>query len=255
MKTANVLRFITFLCFFAILFATSSCKKIVDLLIKDPHATVDGCRIEKIVHWDGEGSDPRTYVFKYNSKGYPISAISDLPATGAPNFFFRYDSKNRLTDYIELYGNNNYQNWVKYTYDHSGRVIRDTTWTFGVYGDTPDPDSYYIFVRHYSYDAYGRVSQVNSEELQPIAGSLYSIVYNYDASGNLLGWGPYDTDHINMNRTHKIWMFLNRDYSLNPAPPALTYNANNLPTRFWGNGNFIFLGLNMEYSEIQYSCK
>lgn len=254
MKSINVQRFLGFILLTSFVLTAASCKKILDKLIKDPHATVDGCRIEKIVQWDSPSSDPRTYLFTYNSAGYPVSAISDRPATGAPNFYFWYDSKNRLTDYIELFDNNQYQSWKKYTYNHHGRVIRDTTWTFGTFGAQPDPNSYYIIVSDYSYDSYGRISEVNSVELQPLAGSTYSNSYTYDASGNLeIGYASYD-NKINVNRTHKLWMFLNRNYSVNQAPPADAYNSNMLGTKFVGPGIFNFLGVIMENSEFTYSC-
>lgn len=252
MKSSSTTRLLTLLFFSVILVTAFSCKKILDKLIKDPYAVVEGCRIEKIVQWDGPTYDPRTYIFSYNSDGNPVSAISDMDATGAPNFYFRYDSKKRLTDYIELFTNGEYQSWKKFQYNHHGRVVSDSTWVFGTFGAQPDPASYYIRVSEYKYDIYGRITEVITDELQPTP-TTYSNTYEYDGVGNLITWASYDSK-ININRTHKVWMFLNRNYSINHAPPALTYNANNLPTSFWGGGIFNFLGVSLEYSTIEYSC-
>lgn len=255
MKSANVLRLLTFLCFAGILFLTGSCKKIVDLLITNPLATVEGCRIEKIVQWETPISDPRTYTFKYNSLCNPVSIIGDMPSSsGAPNYFFRYDSKNRLSESLGFYDNDYYEFWTKYFYDDRGRVVGDSSWVFGLKGEQPDPNSVFIYVSKYIYDVYGRITKIIAEEFQFTPGQIYTYEYYYNPYGNLMREFPYDEDHVSIYRTHKLWMFLNRNYSVNTSPPALSYNSHKLPTRFWDSSSINFLGMNIGNSEIYYSC-
>jgi len=60
----------------------------------------------------------------------------------------------------------------------------------------------------------------------------FSLVnsYSYNADGNLAGH-DYD-DKINYHRTNRVWMFIDRDYSVNnPVIATYEYNDFGLPTR------------------------
>ena len=234
------------------MFSLFSCKKILDKLKKDPIAVVDGCNIKTIVQYDTPLSDPRTIDFSYNMHGQPVSAINDRPGTGAPNLYFRYDAKKRLTDFIGLYTNGEYEYWYRYEYDHHNRVIRDTQWVFGTFGANPDPSSYFIRVSTYTYDANHRVASRSTIEIQPDVYDLGTTTFIYDAAGNL-GGGAYD-DKLNFRRTNKVWMFVERNYSINNNPAAVSYNGTSLPTEFNTATNFSFLGFAMNKSTIEYFC-
>ena len=83
-------------------------------------------------------------------------------------------------------------------------------------------------------------------------------LFNYDASGNMVGYNVYD-NKINIHRTNKIWMFIDRDYSINnPHSPYVayspgTYNSFGLPVQI----NYLpnFLGMTLYPGvEVKYQC-
>src|SRR5438309_5818620 len=84
------------------------CQKLDGLLHED-NLVVKGCAIAALhlpAGFDFEGSDARTAIFSYNAFGQPTSILLGEGETGYPNnFFFRYDAKNRLTDFIAAYDN------------------------------------------------------------------------------------------------------------------------------------------------------
>lgn len=228
---------------------TLSCKKVLDKLYKDPLATLDACYINQITTAD----DGRIYDFTYNKKGNPVSVLNNNVGTGYPNYFFRYDKHHRLTDMIGVYTNGNYERWHKYGYDHQNRIVKDTQYVFGVFGPAPDPASVFIIVHTYSYDSYQRLTGDNAIYLQPSDYSGFTNTYNYDGDGNRIG-GVYD-NKVNLHRTNKIWMFVDKDYSLNNRIGASSYNSNMLPLGFGASTSMNFLGVAIHNSEIDYTCK
>ena len=116
------------------------------------------------------------------------------------------------------------------------------------------PTNAYIHqATYYSYDNKQRIikdSTVFAGSIQPVVNT-----YSYDINGNKTG-SNYD-DKINLNRTNKIWMFLNRDYSVNNPYNAASYNTTGLPANLnlsQGENPLKFLGNIFYKAEILYEC-
>ncbi|MFT3822709.1 MAG: hypothetical protein QM731_02270 [Chitinophagaceae bacterium] len=250
--------------FFKILYAialllivifANSCNKLVDYLRDHPDAEVPGCSIKKLIVYTNTNGipDSRTADFTYNSYGDPVKITVSSPGTGNPNREFRYNAKHQLTDYIGAYTNGSFEYWSTYVYS-GDRIIRDTTFIFGTLGTRPT--GYYTYrVSDYEYDSNNRIIAVYG-----IGGGTYA----YGADGNLVTGDTYDSQ-VNFRRTNKIWMFLDRNYSVNNAKPGSSYNYNHLPLTIQAacyttpggcEGVFdSFLTFNYDKAVITYSCK
>ena len=105
---------------------------------------------------------------------------------------------------------------------------------------------------YYRYDTWDRIVQ---DSTIWSFGSAQVNKYAYDANGNLVG-RTYD-NKTNIHRTNRIWMFLDRDYSVNNPFPASDYNRSGLPTyfRFTYPGSY-YLKFLAFFSEatITYDC-
>jgi hypothetical protein len=173
-----------------------------------------------------------TVTFTYDQWDNPVSVIRPHPATGAPNFLFRYDARHRLTDWIGAYQNfssvgvTGAEFWHRYFYDSKGNIVTDSNYTlaFIVNGTITSYDQ--ANVEHLTYDAKGRVIRETG---------TYSLGYGYDSAGNNAVGDVYD-NKVNFHRTNKIWMFLDRDYSVNNPFVANAYTFDWLPTNI-GNVN------------------
>ncbi|HEV2354112.1 MAG TPA: hypothetical protein VGR89_07710, partial [Puia sp.] len=138
---------------------------------------------------------------------------------------FRYDRNHRLTDFIGVYSFSDTTNgefWHRYFYNSRGLITKDSVFIFPyiVNGQL----STYIYPRliQLGYDDRGRVNiEINAY------GGNDTIHYEYDAKGNLIG-GTYD-NKLSFRQTNRIWMFLDRDYSLNNRFIADSYYAGLLP--------------------------
>jgi len=206
-------------------------------------------RIEKIQVDSGYFSE-NTGVFAYNTDGNPVTITRSVAGTGMPNYIFRYDARQRLTDYAGVYtgSRNTFESWHHYTYNSRDLIITDTMYIFGLVtdnGPVVDPESpyeqlYIAQVSSYEYDAQHRIIKAYDSFGQPPARLTR---YIYGADGNLAVVRSYDPftqdstdthysgyDHkVNLHRTHPIWQFLDRDFSLNNRTPVLAYNAQGLP--------------------------
>jgi hypothetical protein len=251
----------------------SACKK-----DDHPHGGGNQWQITKLVTHEGSLTWADSAIFTYNHKGNPVKISRGLPATGAPDYLFRYDAPGRLQDYVGVYlGGINFEFWTRYYYDAQGRVAGDTTYNFGVVGPNgplPDPnapppyDQLYIgSTQAYQYDNQNRITAV----LRTYNGG-YSQIYQYDynAAGNLEWFRALDgQDHsliyevhytvydnkVNMHRTHPVWQLIDRNYSVNNPFIAETYNAKGLPLKIHepvklGAGNFI--GVLYEHLDVTY---
>ncbi len=58
-----------------------------------------------------------------------------------------------------------------------------------------------------------------------------TIYYKYDAKGNLIDEGAEYDNNTSYLRTHPLWMFLNRNYSVNNNFRATGYNGNGMPLK------------------------
>lgn len=214
---------------------------------RDGNNVYTACRIKSM------GGAP----WVYNENNDPVSSVHTNAGTGSPNIFFKYDNKGRLMEYTGLDDNGSYEFMHRYTY-HQQRIVIDTMYIFGQYGV---PNSA-LFKRIYypRYDNLNRIAQDSlvyySTANGPAANSVI-IDYPYHQDGNLFNGYTYD-NKLNFHRTNKIWMFIDREYSLNNPVPALTYNSAGLPLTFSSKNLFDF---NFTYFSvggaitISYDCK
>jgi len=212
------------------------CSKLVDYIKHPGSGGLPICAIKSFAfHNDGSEFGDDSVVFSYNAAGNPVSAIRRATATGVPNFYFLYDHNNRLTDLIGAYdsdyiNNSRVETWNKYYYDASGHIVLDSCFNFpdvvngqpttGFLGD--------VFLVTFNYDSYDRVTKMTTTftDAEPTRVETYS----YNAQGNRVG-ASYD-NKVNFHQTNKIWMFIDRDYSLNnPTTASYTYNGTGLPTK------------------------
>jgi hypothetical protein len=248
-----------------------ACHKFID--VEDLwHKHNPACRVEKITYWPYPGSESNTGRFYYNSKGNPRTVVFDEVGTGRPNLYFKYNHSGKLTDYIAPYNNNHYEIWYQYQYDHMGRIIRDTLYSFGTFIDSvPYPNNDFKSYATYEYDLHERIVKVTRHHL---SGSplVQEDVYTYDSDGNRATRqrfyngvdqgteiiGPYD-DKVSIRRTNRIWMFIGHDYSKNNPKPAINYNSKGLPLKFsLALPSFFFHFVHevpLNESEIEYKCK
>lgn len=241
-------------CLIVIEFA--GCKKGDEKYLEQhPTADLKQCPIERIIYQSLIRMD--TLNLFYNSWGDPVSSTRTQRGTGHPNYEFRYDKKHRLADYIGLYEDGTGgEYWHKYFYDNPGN-------------DNPTSDSLYTFITlqngvitryqdaamtFYTYDKAGRI--IKDSTLWHGGYSTVINHYSYDVNGNLEGH-QYD-QNLNPHRTNKIWMFLDRDYSVNNPFVADSYNAHKLPTKLNLDPKTSYFKLLTDYfhnAEIIYGCK
>lgn len=254
-----------------------ACEKGDGYIINHGSAELKDCPIMQIIR-DKTNYSPYgiidTAVFVYNRWGDPVSITKSTPiwsGSGGADLYFTYDKKRRLIELVAFdpgaipalqtvsrhkyfYDNPGSDNITRdsgfyvpgmagvdfrsltyYFYDKYDRVIKDST--FG-------PEVFTPLVYTYSYDGNGNRTSVKWDNH---AGSDYTNFYStYDSRTNFL-------------RTHKIWMFLTRDYSVNNSFVAAGYNSKGLPTQLNLN-NSISLGLwggygGVKNAQIKYGCR
>lgn len=221
--------------------ALQGCQKEIDFIRKHGPGPLDVplCNIRQIsVFAPGEAaSDTITYTFTYNALGDPTSVRNTLVSTGNPNMVFKYDAKCRLTEMIRPYSNGLYETWTKYYYNLQNQVAVDTQYIFGTYTDSVPVafPQYGYRVSWYSYDGFDRVTgRIDTFYGPGMAPYGTSTAFAYDASGNLVTGGVYDS-RLSILRTSKVWMFICCNYSINNAFQAVSYNALGLPLVFQGS--------------------
>lgn len=231
----------------------SGCEKVMEYLQQNPDADIKYCNITKFIENSGP-SGARTATFTYNAFGNPTSVTVTNVGTGNPNRVFKYDSYQRLVEYRGEYTNGNYEYWYRYAYTPaSNRIISDTVYIFGPLG--PEPTTFFDRrITNYTYDGGGRIIQTSTVSTV-FPGPPTVANYTYDPMGNLVRPGIIYDAKINLHRTNRVWMFLDRDYSLNNPLTADAYNANGLPTVI--NSPLPlrgFIGFYLNDSDIQYKC-
>ncbi|HEY0678625.1 MAG TPA: hypothetical protein VGD17_10075 [Chitinophagaceae bacterium] len=205
-------------------------------------------------------------TFAYNASGDPVSYTPLKFNPRSVKYEFRYDQNRRLTDYIGYIPNNSapaaFEFWTKYVYDNGNRVVRDTTFHFGAYGPTITSFSNYRIITSYEYDSHERISRTISRKWQNDVptGSVADYKFVYNDKGNLVVQGASPDENVSVYRTHRIWMFLSRNYSVNNVRKAKGYNSKGLPTAFpqnpQGSATLPFLQfLDFSDCEIEYECK
>ncbi|WP_276479634.1 hypothetical protein [Paraflavitalea pollutisoli] len=227
---------------------TLSCKKRGDYEVP--------CRIKTITEkYSSNPDDPyeiTTLHFNYTSWGDPQSLLFDQVITGRPNYYFYYDNQRRLIKYKQEYFPGNVELVSKYKYNSNNFIVSDSTWFAGF--DENDPSGFADWwTTLYSYDSQGRVSKT---VMNYANGQVQVDTYNYDARGNLNGDGSGYDNKKNFLRTNLILAFIHRNYSMNNATQALSYNSKNLPTSFstdWRN-HWAPSFKNLTAHEITYTC-
>jgi len=237
-----------------------SCEKSESKVFRDNKADIKNCRVTQIIYSPCCGIK-NTMVFAYNTWGDPITITqTPLVGTGTPNYFFKYDKKRRLTELLGLYsGGDGGEVWHKYFYENPGNsnIVLDSNYLFPSFQNGIMIWYHTASATFFTYDKLGRITKDSTISTLYQAGQ-YTIVNNYvyDANGNLSG--PVYDDQVNINQTHPIWMFLNRDYSLNNPFVADAYNSARLPARInlpAKSGSVEFLHSSFKQGTISYECQ
>ena len=233
------------------------------------------CQILQLVNHSRFTFDNYTADFQYDSKGTPLRITRTNTGTGTPNYLFRHDKYNRVTDIIGSYGNGDngdiFEFWRRLKYDAKNRIILDSSFYSGIIGNNPikiPGVSQLILVYTYKYDAQNRIIKYNEWQ----AGGYQDRYFYYNNKGNLDStvtkrddgnqytnvYGNYD-DKVNIRRTNPIWQYLDRNYSTNNSYNTMTSNKYGLPTTIGAtsikDNPVYFLTFSVDNLDIQYSCK
>ncbi len=232
-------------------FFISGCQKIRDYVENHPDAEVKPCAITKFIHRQLYSEYIDTLTIFYNILGDPIKAIRPEPRTGAPNFLFRYKN-GRLSEFIGVYSNGiATENWHRYSYDADGRVTVDSVYIFADMVNEYPSNPLDSYVVTFIYDNKKRIIQVKNTYSD---GSTYIQDYQYNVDGNRVGvtYGQ----GVSFRRSNKIWMFLDRDYSVNDRAGSGNYNAFHMPEsiELGSESTDIFLGNYFNSARINYLC-
>jgi len=243
------------------LFILSSCRKEYLYFEHHPQDLAGLCQIKQLINsFSLDPEDPRwdTIRFTYNAWGDPVSGLRKQPATGAPNFLFRYDKYHRLTDFIGAYSETGGEFWTRYSYANSRSQYpyADTEYIFPLTITGPPPTVYLERrVAFFEYDAKGRITKITTKSSDPhIPDGVDVFTYNPDGSEP---GATYD-DKVNLSLTNKIWMFLNRSYSPHNLFTATAYNAFGLPTWLDLTSQpetvYYFIGYQADLAQFVYDC-
>jgi hypothetical protein len=169
----------------------------------------------------------------YNSAGNPLTVTYTTQGYDNNWHYFEYDDLQRLIGYrVELEPGLDIETH-HYAYDEQNRVSADT----GVFRLT----GYIVILSTFEYDSRNRIVKENEKVIDIEEGSepfnIDPVIYQYDTTGNLINPFPpgdpvtYDTK-VSFRRTNKVWMLIERNYSLNNAVGVSDYNEYSLPLSF-----------------------
>lgn len=189
---------------------------------RDGNNVYKNCRVTQI---SGSYAGPRQ--FSYNSNNDPVSGNVATPSTGNPNFAFRYNNQGALVEYSGPYSDNTSFEFLHHYGYQQHRITTDTLYIFGSYSN-PEK-SYSKRIKYLQYDQLNRVATDSEVYIYPYTGTTV-FRYEYNQDGNLVNdsYNGYD-GKMNPHRTNKVWMFIDRDYSLNNPITATAYNSSGLP--------------------------
>lgn len=229
----------------------SSCVKPPrDFEPRDGNSVFDNCRVKRVTIQ----SPAETIDFVYNSKGDPVTVTPSNIYTGHTKKAFYYDNKGKLNKMIEFYtGNDRYEQLHYYTYDNKNRIAVDTIYTFGALSTGT---AYGKSISYLIYDKLNRIITDSLVILSPVPNT-FPTHYAYNEAGNRTNFGATYDDKLNIHRTNKIWMFVDRDYSVNNPAVADSYSYYKLPLSYLNpEAGFVgFIHLSLGNSVIEYDCK
>jgi hypothetical protein len=190
---------------------------------------LNSCKMRRIyqqlVPWSLE-----TAVFTYNHAGNPFSVVYARSGTAFPNHFFFYDSKGRLIEYQQRWGETYIHEFHFYKYNSANQIIIDSAIRSDANAAYP-----YVDVSTIEYDNLGRVVKetiVNIKNGNAPLNRTRRPTYTYDVRGNLAvaNWKSSSYDNkINPLRQNPVFQFIHRNYSMNNAAVQPKYNSIGLP--------------------------
>ena len=202
------------------------------------------CRIEMMTIPGYMPNETYHRAFEYDQFGNPVSVkvVENDDGTGFATFRFDYNDLHQLTGYVGFSEH-------RFTYNNRGQVIIDSNRHYYTGGDARYEDRLY-------YDFLGRIVKVVSKFYYDYGGdegvgTVVTSNLQYDERGNLVKPGVVYDDKVSIYRTHPVWMFIHRNYSVNNPIPAAEYNVQGLPLRYdtW-NTDF----LEMPVITTEYTC-
>ncbi len=257
--------------FFAIFF-TACLKPPVNIDPRDANYVYTACRIKQILTYPGYPYSTAYHgrTFEYNANNDPVNVYSDPRGISYLDLSFKYDGRKRLVQYCAYYyvpATNNFEILHRYGYTRD-RITIDTVYSMGSFDAAGNP--YHYQLNWYSYLTYDKLNRVVKDSLVYVLPHFpgESIQYMYDQRGNLLNTNSdpamkwvYDTQ-LNLHRTNTIWMFVDRNYSVNNPVIAAGYNGVGLPLYYHALGeevsNFDFSLAYAGYSDstrVIYDCR
>jgi len=252
----------------------SGCTKALDYFRDNPGEVIKQCQVQTLQVYSDNGG---TVNIDYNSAGNPVDMLYYFfDSTGpedpsATDKHFRYDKRNRLTDYLQNYVSGLFGiepgaiTWDSYSYPRANIVV-DSFFAYGdmLITDPNPPISSLEYIRIFQLDGEGRIIKVTQG-----SGPGSVTNFSYDRNGNLVVPGVTYDSTVNPYRTNAVWMFVFQNYSVNNPHqeieygPLLTYsdlNAFGLPQVIapavsGGNlyGGYLF-GNDFFQMNISYSC-
>lgn len=230
----------------------SGCRRIIDRIFNGNQNVVGDCRISKIIQEDTLSNEVRTGIVYYNDRNDPDSVIFETQVYGPVYFYFTYNDAGQLVEYREMYSREpaDYYAWHKYI-SVNGIVVQDTA-RIRVAGQSTE-------VRNIQYDANGRVVKETNHLIEldnaPWDEERTPFTYYYDEFGNLNGDRYVYDGKVNFLRTNKVWMFTQRNYSMNNRFEASTYNERGLPLTFEPEKAPYFLLAYAAITRVEYECE
>lgn len=211
------------------------------------------CKIRRIYQtWSSQGTTVSA-LFTYNSAGNPFSVKYSNGGTGVDDHYFFYDSKQRLTQWKQTWGDFPIRHHF-FKHDASNRIVRDST----AVRSPGDGTLGAIYITTFEYDTQNRViketivNTFNTDGIQPTRRPTYT----YDNRGNLAvaGWKSSSYDYkVNPLRQNAVFQFVMRNYSNNNAAVQPKYNSRNEPLSIKPSNDYLFD--NLETTKIIYDCQ
>ncbi|HEV3415067.1 MAG TPA: hypothetical protein VG101_21455 [Puia sp.] len=267
-----------------VFFLLPACRKVAEVLRKDPHAVGQFCRIDTFYF----GTPVQPYqqtIVKYNSAGDPEAILPLFSVLGEEfdEIYFRYDRFDRLRDVIFVFpgGTNTaaIDLWHRFAYPRPGIVI-DSSLNYDGPGVAlgpsfvlpPNPPPFITaVVSGYEQDRQGRTVRTWTEfpSLSGPPQPLDTTTISYDRRGNQIRPGVTYDDKFNIYRTNRVWQLLFQDYSANNPVIFSTefhisdinsYNRWGLPKLYEdqegdsGQGIFFYLLTLLPDIQVAYSC-